>query len=1071
MATSAYLEEISSQIPAIQLLQALGYIYLTPAEAMVQRGGKTSSVLLEPILADWLRVNNTASYKGQSYPFEESNIQSGIKRLRDEPLLHGLIQSNKTIYEQLLSAGTSLKQTIDGDSRSYTLNYINWKAPHKNVFHVTEEFVVNKPGSSETLRPDIVCFVNGIPFVIIECKRPDLKSKEENPALEAVSQMIRNQREDGIPNLFLTSQLLIGTSRDNAHFATTGTPMAFWSIWRETDLEEAVVEKRVRTLINQPLSELEKQHLYDWRKWGATVRTHFDQLAAGGERWPTAQDRLLWALLRPERLLELIYQFVVFDGDKKKIARYQQYFAVKDTVARVAHLNSRESRTGGVIWHTTGSGKSLTMVMLAKALALHPNIPNPRVVVVTDRVNLDRQIFDTFVACGKRVAKAKNGRDLVNQIAHGKTDVITTVIDKFETAERLRARDDSPNIFVLVDESHRSQYGTSHAKMKRVFPKACYIGFTGTPLLKKEKVTAVKFGGFIHKYTMRQAVADGAVVPLLYEGRIVELDVDKKAMDRWFDYQTRTLTDEEKADLKRKFSRKEEITKADRRIQEIAFDISEHYRKTFKNTGFKAQLATASKEMGLKYKRYLDELGELRCELLISAPDSREGHTEIDAALPELQAFWQQMMSRYKTEKEYNREIRNSFGAADGVELIIVVDKLLTGFDEPRNRVLYIDKPLKAHNLLQAIARVNRLYEDKEYGLIIDYRGVLGELNKAMQTYNALEMFDAEDVAGTVTDVSVEIDKLPHYHSVVWDVFKLVENNLDIEQMVAHLRPEDRRHHFYETLNEYARTLQIALAADYFYDRVSPKQIERYKTDLKQFHSLRTTARQRYAEAVNYKEYERKIRKLIDTHIGASGVAQVVAQVSVFDEQAFAAEVEAIEGTAAKADTIAHRMKRAISENMEKDPVFYRKFSQMIDETIQAYYDQRIDERTFLREMEAHLHEMQQGGEAKLPQKLKANPEAAAYFRLLKEPLAEYKVTQSSAAEIALAIEQIIDTNAGIDWVRNEDIKRKISSSLGVYLFNLAREEGFALNVSEMNQWVEQLLNVAQHRYRPGDWV
>ncbi|MCB0034944.1 MAG: type I restriction endonuclease subunit R [Anaerolineales bacterium] len=1057
MSASSYVEEISSQIPAVQLLKALGYTYLTPAETQELRGHKESNVLLEGVLADWLRQNNQALYKGALYPFTESNIQNAIAKLRDEPLLHGLLRTNEILYE-LLTLGTSLKQTINGDSRSYTLNYINWQEPHKNIFHVTEEFAVSKPGSHDTRRPDIVCFVNGIPLVVIECKRPDLNSGAENPAIEAISQMIGNQNQDEIPNLFVYSQLLLGISKNHAYYATTNTPRKFWSIWKEET-------PNLKPLINRPLSELEKQHLYNWRKYASSVRQEFDQIERGGGRVATVQDQLIWSLLRPERLLELIYQFLVFDGGVKKVARYQQYFAVKETIARVAHLNTQRTRTGGVIWHTTGSGKSLTMVMLAKALALHPNILNPRVIIVTDRINLDGQIYKTFHACGKNVVKAAHGRDLVKQITKGKADVITTVIDKFETAERLKAQDDNPNIFVLVDESHRSQYGTSHAKMKRVFPNACYIGFTGTPLLKKDKTTAAKFGGFIHKYTMRQAVDDGAVVPLLYEGRIVELDVEKRKIDRWFKRHTRDLSEEQQADLKRKFSRNEAISNAEQRIKEIAYDISEHYRENYQGSGFKAQLATSSKEMALKYKKYLDEFGKVESAILISPPDSREGHEAVDEELPEIQTFWKRMMARYGSESEYNKQIKDSFGTAEGVELLLVVDKLLTGFDEPRNRVLYIDKPLKEHNLLQAIARVNRLFEGKDFGLIIDYRGVLGELNKAMHTYNALEAFDLEDVAGTVTDVSAEIDKLPQHHAVLWDIFKPVANKHDTEQLEQHLAPEDIRQQFYEALNDYTRTLQIALAADYFYDEVSDAQIKRYKTDLRLFHNLRTSVRKRYAEAISYKDYEQKIRKLIDDHIGADGVSQLVAQVNIFDEAAFAAEVAEVEGAAAKADTIAYRMKRTATENMEKNPDFYRDFSQMIDETIQAYRDGRIDELEYLQRMQEGLSNLQTEGGGDIPDILKPYQDAPAYFRTLKESLASYSVGQEQTAKIAIKIEQIIEQLKVRDWVDNEDIQHEMENGIEDYFYELEELMGFTVDFDDLDPLMEKLIDIARNRH------
>ena len=1063
-----YREEVSSQIPALQLLLSLGYTYLTPDEALTLRGGKTSSVLLESVLSDWLQANNQAIYKGQSYPLAESNIQTAVAQLRDEPF-DGLISTNARVYD-LLTLGTSLPQTIDGDRRSYTINYINWKQPEKNVYHVTDEFIVEIPGSRETCRPDIVCFVNGIPLVVIECKRPDLNSGAEKPTDEAISQMVRNQGTGYIPNLFVYSQLLLAISKNDAFFATTGTKKKFWSLWREEDdngnlIDDVTFDKVVSPFINRSLSELEKQHLYDHRPFTARIRREFDQIAANGGRLPTVQDRTLYNLLNPQRLLELIYQFIVYDGGKKKIARYQQYFAVKATIARVAHLNHQHQRTGGVIWHTTGSGKSLTMVMLAKALALHPNIANPKVVIVTDRINLDEQIWSTFVSCGKNVVRAKHGGHLVKQIRSGRADIITTVINKFDTAVRRDVQDDNINIFVLVDESHRSQYGEFHVKMRRVFPKACYIGFTGTPLLKKEKGTAEKFGGFIHKYPMRRAVEDEAVVPLLYEGRIVDMEVDQKQIDRWFERVTRGLSDEQKVDLKRKFSSNEIVNRAEQRVYEVAFDIAHHYKQHWKRSGFKAQLATPSKALALKYKQFLDEWGGLETAVLISPPDMREGYEEVDDLNePLLQAFWKKMMQQYGSEENYNKEIKGSFAREDGIEILIVVDKLLTGFDEPRNRILYVDKPLKEHGLLQAIARVNRLFDGKDEGFIIDYRGVLGELNKALQTYNALEAFDAEDVAGTLTDIEAEIDKLPDYHNALWDIFKTVPNKQDSEQMERFLEPEDIRQSFYQALNNFAHALKIALASVSFYETTPEATIERYKRDLKQFHNLRTAVRQRYAEAIDYKEYEQKVRHLVDTHLQAEGVSVLTQLVNIFDVEAFDAEVARVEGSAAKADTIAYRMKRTITENMDKDPAFFRRFSQMIEETIAAYRAGRIDEIEFLTQMQQRMSEMRQGHVNELPQRLTRFRDAPAYFGIIKESLAAYKLNETTAVDAAIQLEAIIEARKIRDWKDNPDVKNRIHDDIEDYLYELSENSNFTLTTVDIDEIIESVISVARHR-------
>lgn len=1075
--SDTYKELISSQLPALQLLVNLGWQYLTPSEALALRGGKEKNVILTGVLEPWLLAHNVFERKGKKYQFSEKNIKEAVRKLVDEPF-RSLIITNEALYE-LLTLGTSLSETINGDTFSPSLHYIDWHNPENNVYYFTDEFSVEKRGSHEHRRPDIVLFINGIPLVVIECKRSDMAGEAEQrhpnavgenepghitkSIAEAISQMIRNQNDTEIPQLFVFSQLLMAVHRNEAYYATTGTPKKFWSLWRE----EEDTETAVQGLINYPMSDDHKAKLYNWRAFPHRIHQHFAEL---GERLPTEQDRLIYALLRPERLLQMIYQFIVYDGGVKKVARYQQYFAIEATINRVAHRNTQGTRTGGVIWHTTGSGKSLTMVILAKALALHPAIKNPKVVLVTDRVNLDDQIYGTFHACGKSVVQAKDGAHLVRLVTgklrkgEANGDVITTVINKFDQAARDKIRDEGINIFVLVDESHRSQYGSMHTKMARVFPNACYIGFTGTPLTKAEKSTAEKFGSFIHKYPMRQAVADQAVVPLLYEGRIVEQDVDKDQLERWFERTTRHLNDQQITDLKRKMSRNEAVNATEQRINEIAYNVALHYEQNWRGTGFKAQLATSSKRVGLKYFRYLLEYG-INAVLVISPPDTREGHEAVgELDEPVVQAFWKQMMDKYGSEDDYNREIIRSFGQTDGIEIMIVVDKLLTGFDEPRNTVLYVDKPLKEHTLLQAIARVNRLAEGKDYGYIIDYRGVLGELNEAMNLYDALAEYDVEDILGTIADVAEEINKLPQLHSDLWAIFQTVGNKQDAEAMERYLEPEDRRQHFYEALTDYARSLRVALSTTQFYEDIPEKRINLYKNDLKFFHQLRQAVKMRYAEAIDYRDYEEKVRKLMDEHIRATGTNTITEMVNIFDAEKFDEEVEKLGTPTAKADTILNRMKRTITEHMDEDPAFYRRFSELVEETILAYRQGRIDQLEYLQRAEKALDQMRKGHDSNLPVKLSRYQHAPAYYGILRIALNENGFDDNLMADLAIQIETIVETHKVTDWTTNLDVQNRIKRELDEKLYDIERQYHLTFTVDDLDMLIEQIMEIAKAR-------
>ncbi|MBU1660089.1 MAG: DUF3387 domain-containing protein, partial [Chloroflexi bacterium] len=703
---------------------------------------------------------------------------------------------------------------------------------------------------------------------------------------------------------------------------------------------------------------------------------------------------------------------------------------------------------------------------LAKALALHPNVKNPRVILVTDRVNLDAQIYKTFKNCGKTVVRARSGAHLIELIADDGADIIATVINKFETVAAEKVRDPNANLFVLVDEGHRGQYGQIHAKMRQVFTRACYIGFTGTPLTKGEKNTALQFGSFIHKYPMRQAVEDGAVMPLLYEGRMAELEPNQAQLDRWFERHTAGLSDDQKADLKRKMSREDVVSDAERRIREIAYNLSEHFTRHFKDrhSGFKAQLATSNKAVALRYKKYLDECGLLTSEVVISPPDTREGHEDTDPAnLPEVQQFWNRIMERFGSEEAYNREILEDFARAEGVDLLIVVDKLLVGFDEPRNTVLYIDKPLKDHAILQAIARVNRLFEGKEFGYIIDYRGILGELNEAIETYDALADFDTEDVEGTITDVRVEIEKLPQHHSDLWAVFRGIDTD-DNEALERFLEPEDQRQIFYDALTAYARTFKVALSSVTFYETTPENRIQTYKRDLKFFHNLRMSVKIRYAEAVDFRDYEQKIRKLLDDHIDAQGVRQLTAEVEIFDTEQFDELVESLASPRARAEAILNHLKRTAIEKMDLDPAHYREFSQMIEETLRAIAEERLNELEAL-ELAKNLKEQETSGYRQdVPQRLRKLRDAPAYYGVLRLSLPEDRLPKGIRAEISAQIEIIIERHKIRDWSDNPDVHNNMRNTIEDYLYEVEDAHGIRFSNVELDEIVEQVIDIARKR-------
>ena len=1038
------------------------------------RGGKTTGVLLENVLKKQLQEINSIRYKGKNYPFNESNITSGIHALKDAPLQEGLIAANEYIYG-LLTLGKSLEQTIDGDKKSYNLQYINWKEWDKNVFHVTEEFSVMRSTSREHYRPDIVLFVNGVPLVVIECKRPDQKDNIS----QAISQHLRNQQEDGIRALFVYSQLLLSIATNVASYGTTATKPKFWSIWREkfeSQGAEELYHEDLTRLKTPPLSVEHKDKLFSGRF--RYVRYYFDAMEQE-ERKVTEQDAYLYNLCRPERLLGLIFNFIIYDAGVKKIARYQQYFAIKKAVSRVKNLEGGK-RKGGVIWHTQGSGKSLTMVMLAQAIALEKSIRNPKIVIVTDRVDLDDQIYDTFQKCDLPVLQANTGKHLLDLLESKSDAVVTTIINKFEAAVKRKKKPfTSHDIFVLVDEGHRTQYGTFNVSMQKTFPNACFLAFTGTPLRKKEKHTANKFGGIIDPYTVDQAVKDKVVVPLLYEGRHAIQQVNEDPINAYFDMVSEPLSEYQKADMKRKFSRADQLNVAEQRINIICWDITKHYKENWRGTGFKGQLVCQNKLTAIKYKEYLDEIPNgITSELIISPPDMREGEDSAYAKTPErVKRFWEKMMQEHGSPKKYEKNVITRFKYQDDPEIIIVVDKLLTGFDAPNNIVLYLTRNLKEHTLLQAIARVNRVAPGKDYGYIIDYYGVLAALDDALRDYSSFQDFDAEDLELTFTNVNEEVEKLSQLHSELWDFFKAIKNKYDEPAYEELLRDEAIRVLFYEKLSSYARILKLALSSLEWNKKTPDKEISRYKYDLGFFSKLRASVRNIYSDTVDFKAYEKQIQKLIDKHVTSHEVKPITDLVNIFETEKFEQEVEKVIGTAAKADMIASRTDKHINEKMDEDPAFYKRFSELLKEAIEAYRERRISEVEYLKQVTGIKDHVLTRTGSDIPDALKARVVAQAFYGITLEQFKPKIEDEALAKDIAttsgIGIDDIIQASvldggkAKVDWQNKSDLIGQLEIAIGDFLMDEIRDKyGISLSFGEINELAEKYIDIAKIRYR-----
>ncbi len=1067
-------EDSASKIPSLQLLQQLGYTFLQPAEVDALRGGRRSEVLLLGVLEEAISRINVIRYRGERIPFSGGNVAAGVAALRDV-LYDGLLRTNEKVYD-LLMLGKSLQQPVLGDTKSFTLRYIDWENPERNVFHVAEEYAVERTGSRECYTPDLVLFVNGIPLAVIECKRPVLGGQLE-PVDQAISQHLRNQKDDGIPRLFAYAQLLLGVApaADQAKYATTGTAAKFWAAWKEERGKEQE-DTAIAELINAPLNLVQRDRIFASRTISA--RETYEQYGQSA-REVTDQDRLLYGLCRPERLLDITRRYVVFDAGDKKVPRWQQYFTVDHLRRRVQQVNSTGQRQGGVVWHTQGSGKSLTMVMLAKALALEPGLHDQRIILVTDRTDLDEQIHRTFTHCGLDPQRAQTAAHLARLLEEGKARVITAVINKFESLAGVKGvRIDDPNLFVLVDESHRSQYGSFHARMKKVLPGACYIGFTGTPLAKKDKSTVTRFGGFVDPvYSIRDAVSDKAVVPLLYEGRMVPMEVNEAPIDSWFEKITANLSKAQAADLKRKFATSDHVSRAEQRIMAIAWDVSCHFRDNWKGTGFKGQLVTRRKHIALLYKKYLDEFGMVTSGVLISGPDDREGHESLDESEEEhrgsrekiVRMFWKDMMTKHGTEDAYNTALIQGFKGGDEPEVIIVVDKLLTGFDAPRNTVMYLDRDLKEHTLLQAIARVNRLHDGKDFGYIIDYQGVLANLGGALALYDKLPDFDQDDLEGTITALEEVVNQLSQKHSDLWELFDGVSNKYDGEAYARLLGDEAIRHRFYSRLSDYLRTLKLALGSVAFQEKHA-ERIPKYTRDAKFFRELRSAVERRYADTVSMSEYDARIEKLIDLHVGAGEVEQVTELVNIFERERFEEEVERITGEAAKADTIASRTQKTVTERMDEDPAFYEKFSKLLSEVIEAWRKKRLSDAEYLAKVKEIAERVRTRTGDDVPERVGYSDTAKAFYGYVRDALRVHQgddpTCSELAAELAVEMHGIVEKQAIVNWTANLDVQNRMKTEIEDLLFNIQERTGFELSFEEIDSILDRCISIAKAHAR-----
>lgn len=1035
-------EASSSQIPALLQLINLGYDYIPRNEVNNHRESK-SQYILHDIAKKALRDINEDIISDKS-------IDEALYALEKTKLDDGMIKASEDVYSNLLG-GVSVPEIIDGKKTSPQLKFIDWQEPQNNVYHVVAEFEIEE---DQNRRPDIVLFVNGIPFAVIECKKASV------PVDEAVYQMIRNQKFAQTPKFFLFPQILIATNINEIKYGTMQTPFEFYSVWKEKDAP-ADYETKVLENINKPIDDITvSQVCKDLRRKDYVYHT---------KESLSAQDLGIYALLSPSRLLDLVRNFIIYDNGIKKITRYQQYFAIKKTLQKIKNFDENGRRRGGLIWHTQGSGKSLTMVMLVKNLI--EEVKNPRVIVVTDRTDLDIQIRDTFATCNikKGVVQATSCKNLLELIKHNPQDVITTLVHKFDKPTDFV--DDDNNIFVLIDEAHRTQSGDANMMMNKILPSACQIAFTGTPLMKKvpdrlvgkemsKSQSIEKFGGLIDEYTISEAEKDGAVLPLIYQGRFVDQKIDEIA-DKFYERLAGRFSESERKDFAKKCISSSVLEETSQRIEMIALDVNDHFVKNFQNTGLKGQLVAPSKYAAVMFKQALDLLGEIRAEVIISDTLADEGK---DDTLSEHKKIVTDYMTKQKhlygsLESREKQIIRDYKKNPDGCELLIVVDKLLTGFDAPCDTVLYLAKQLKDHNLLQAIARVNRVYDgadgkqSKTAGLIVDYSKNAKNLKSALELFSH---YDPQDIDRALLDTDSQINLLNSIYDRLHAAFKDIKDKQNTNDYVEYLKNNEKvREDFYNDVNKFIKQFSVCYSLYDFHNKMDTNKLLEYKKDLKRFVEIKKTTQLSLAEKVDFSKYKDQIMKLLDKYVTAKDVEILSKEINLSDMREFNQYIEDDKNglsDKSKADAILAQTKKVIKERYEQDEAFYGKFSELIDKILQELKQAKKEDLAALlaqaKECQKSVTEYE---DSDIPEKLRKNKIYHPFYRNIRK---FFKSDEKDYSQIVEDIVQIIKAHKIVDFQNNTSVKREIFFAIEDYLFDEVDEKLSA-------DTIEQIVNTA----------
>ena len=999
---------------------------------------------------------------------DQGLITNAIRQLKQAATMGDgkkLYHANKDVYS-LLRYGVKVRQGQGETTKTVWL--IDWQNPHKNEFAIAEEVSVK---GKNTKRPDIVIYVNGIALGVIELKRSSVF------VAEGIRQNRDNQEKIFIRDFFSSMQLIMaGNDTEGLRYGTIQTPEKHYYRWKEENpAYNATVDDRSLKYLS----------------------VH-DANAASGAMALDVLDFDIINLCQKDRFLEIIHNFIVFDAGTKKTCRHNQYFGVKASQARV------QAKEGGIIWHTQGSGKSLTMVWLAKWI--RENIDNARVLVITDRTELDEQIEGVFAGVDEVISRSKNGAGLIAELNQAEPWLMCSLVHKFGRKTKDKNEDDEDdkateeylaaltknlpknfrakgNLFVFVDECHRTQSGKLHTAMTALLPDAIFVGFTGTPLLKKDKQKSIEvFGSFIHTYKFDEAVADGVVLDLQYEARDIDQYIrSPEKIDEWFEINTRGLTDMAKVQLKQRWGTMQKVLSSKDRLEMIVNDIWKDMKikPRLADGRGNAMLVCASIYQACKvYELFTKTELKGKCAIVTSylpSANDIKGEESGAGATEKLHQYeiYQQMLADYfevpkedaiNKAEEFEKLVKAQFKKEPGqMRLLIVVDKLLTGFDAPSATYLYIDKKMQDHGLFQAICRVNRLDgDDKEYGYIIDYKDLFHSLETSIGDYTsgAFDDYDKEDVKGLLTN---RLDKSKESLEEAREATKaLCEPVLHPKELIDYIRyfcgdvanPEDlllneaKRVSLYKNVAAFVRAYSN-MANEMEAAGYSAKQAQEIKAEVEHFAAMRQDIKKASRDEVDMKQYEPAMRRLLDTYVKADDSEIVIdfEQLGLIELIVEKAKQNPPNSASKKvpeamAETIENNVRKVMIDGQPINPKYYEKMSELLDALIAQRREEAISYEAYLKKVKELAQNVSQPeGAFTYPRTMDTRGKQSLYDN--------YGQDEIFVTKIDTAVHATKKDNWKSNQFKTNNVKHAVAEQMGGYDFEIDKVIDLIKNQSE----------------------